>query len=87
MLVVNDFGAKYVNKEEIDHLIASIKTTYTLTEDWTGNLYCSICLNWDYENQMANTFMPGYVKKKLQEYHHIMSKRIQTCPYMPAPKL
>jgi hypothetical protein len=30
--------------------------------------------------------MPGYVKKKLQEYNHIASKRIQTCPYTPAPK-
>ncbi len=37
-LVVNNFGLKYVNKENIDHLIASIKKTYTLTEDWTGNL-------------------------------------------------
>jgi hypothetical protein len=30
--------------------------------------------------------MPGYVKKKLQEYHHIVSKCIRTCPYTPAPK-
>ncbi len=67
-------------------MIASIKTTYTLTKDWMGNLYCSICLNWEYENQLVDIFMPGYVKKKLQEYHHIVSKRIQTCPYMPAPK-
>jgi hypothetical protein len=30
--------------------------------------------------------MPSYVKKKLQEYHHIVSKCNQTCPYTPAPK-
>jgi hypothetical protein len=35
---------------------------------------------------MVDISMPGYVKKKLQEYHHIVSKCIQTCPYMPAPK-
>jgi hypothetical protein len=29
--------------------------------------------------------MPGYVKKKLQEYTHIASKRVQTCPCTPAP--
>jgi hypothetical protein len=85
-LVVNDFGVKYVNKEDIDHLIASIKTTYTLTKDWTGNLYCGFHLDWYYENQTVNISMPGYVKKKLQEYHHIVSKCIQFCPYMPAPK-
>jgi hypothetical protein len=30
-LVVNDFGVKYVNKEDVDHLFESIKTAYTLT--------------------------------------------------------
>jgi hypothetical protein len=30
--------------------------------------------------------MPGYITKKLQEYKHIKSKTIQTCPYSPAPK-
>jgi hypothetical protein len=30
--------------------------------------------------------MPGYVKKKLQEYGHIMKFRIQMCPYQPEPK-
>ncbi len=43
-LVVDDFGVKYVNKADADHLVASIKLTYTLTEDWTSNLYCGIAL-------------------------------------------
>ena len=30
--------------------------------------------------------MPGYIKKKLQQYSHIASKRVQNCPYMLAPK-
>ena len=41
-LVVDNFGVKYVAQEEVDHLITSIKSTYSLTEDWTGNLYCGI---------------------------------------------
>jgi hypothetical protein len=36
-LVVDNFGVKYVNKEDVDHLIGGIKTTYSLTKDWTGN--------------------------------------------------
>ncbi len=75
-LVVDNFGVKYVNKEDIDHLNASIKTTYTLTKERMGNLYCGICLNWDYKNWTVDIIMPGYVKKKLQEYNHIASKRI-----------
>jgi hypothetical protein len=49
-LVVDDFGVKYINKEDVDHLVTCIKTTYTLTKDWMGNLYCSIALGWDYVN-------------------------------------
>ncbi len=62
-LVVDDFGAKYVKKEDVDHLIASIKSTYSFTEDWTGNMYCKITLEWDYENRHVNISMPGYIKR------------------------
>ena len=40
----------------------------------------------DYENRHVDISMPGYIKKKLQEYSHIMPKRLQTCPYSPKPK-
>ena len=48
-LVVDDFGVKYTNQNDIDHLINSLKKDYELTEDWDGNLYCGIKLKWDYE--------------------------------------
>jgi hypothetical protein len=44
-LVVDDFGVKYENKEDVECLIPSIKSTYKLTKDWTGNLYCGISLD------------------------------------------
>ncbi len=84
-LVVNNFGIKYVNKEDIDHLVASIKKTYTLTKDWMENLYCGIWFNWDYKKRTVDISMLGYTKKKLQKYNHIASKCAQTCPYMPTP--
>ena len=62
-LVVDDFGVKYENKEDVDHLIASIKSTYKLTKDWMGNLYCGISLDWDYVNQTVDISTPGYIKK------------------------
>ena len=85
-LVVDDFGVKYVSKNDVDHLIDSIKLTYTLTKDWTGNLYCRITLEWDYVNQHVDILMPNYLKKKLQEYGHIISARMHSCPYHPEPK-
>ncbi len=86
MLVVDDFGVKYVNQEDIEHLIASVKTTYTLTEDWSGDLYCGIKLEWDYINRTVDISMPGYIQKKLQEYEHVMPSKPQHCPHSPEPK-
>jgi hypothetical protein len=57
-----------------------------LTKDWTGNLYCGIQLDWDYAGRTVNISMPGYIKKKLQEYGHIIPRKIQGCPYSPEPK-
>jgi hypothetical protein len=62
-LVVNNFGVKYIVKDDVDQLIASIKTIYTLTKDWMGDLYCVIALSWDYINRMVDISMPGYIKK------------------------
>ena len=74
-LVDDDFGVKYVSKDDVDHLIDSIKSTYMLTEDWTGNSYCGIALKWDYVHRHVDILMPNYIKKKLQEYGHV----IPTC--------
>ncbi len=30
--------------------------------------------------------MPRYIRKKLQEYNHVLSGQLQACPYTPAPK-
>ncbi len=60
--------------------------TYTLTEDWTGNLYCGITLEWDYVNQHVNISMPNYIKKKMQEYGHIIPTQLHSCPYHPKPR-
>jgi hypothetical protein len=83
---VDDFGVKYEKKDNAEHLFASIKSTYRLTKDWTGNLYCSITLDWDYVNRTVDISMTRYIKKKLQEYNHILPGRLQACLYTPAPK-
>jgi hypothetical protein len=75
-LVVDDFGVKYVNKSNVDHLIFSIKQTYSLTEDWSGNHYCGIKLCWDYIGRIVDISMPGYIKKKLQEYKHVRPTKL-----------
>ena len=86
-LVVDDFGVKYVGKENVEHLIQCLKgAKYKLTKDWSGSLYCGISIDWNYKEGYVDIAMPGYVKKKLQEYEHPLPARMQTCPYSPEPK-
>jgi hypothetical protein len=59
-LSVDDFGVKYADKADAKHLIASIKLTYTLTKDWTSNLYWGIKLGWEYNKRTVNISMPEY---------------------------
>ena len=77
-LVVDNFGVKYIDKADADHLIAAPKKYYAISEDWTGVLYYGITLKYHYENSIQKLFvdisMRGYVTKKLQKYQHEISK-------------
>ncbi len=84
-LMVDNFGVKYVGKEHADHLISCLKRDYKLTKDWAGDLYCGISLKGDYARRWLDISMPGYIKKQLLKYKHIM-RRIQHCPHLPKPK-
>ena len=44
-LVVDDFGVKYVGKENVDHLIKTLERHYDkILVDWEGRLCCGITL-------------------------------------------
>jgi hypothetical protein len=47
-LVVDDFGIKYVGKENAEHLLNCLRSQYTITTDWTGSFYCGLTLKWNY---------------------------------------
>ena len=85
-LVIDDFGVKYEWKEDIEHLIKSIKQKYELTEDWDGDLYCSIHIKWDYIAHTLDISMPGFIIKKLQTYKCASPTKPQHCPHSPQPQ-
>ena len=67
LLVVLDFGIKYVGKEHADHLISTLRQHYdSVTEDWEGKLYVGITLDWNYEECWLDISMPGYVDQLRQ---------------------
>ena len=38
-LIVDDFGVKYIGKENADHLIQDLQKLYNISIDWTGSLF------------------------------------------------
>jgi hypothetical protein len=84
-LVVDDFGIKYVGKEHADYLITCLKEKYTLTKDWSGDLYCGIKLNWNYNKCTLLISMPGYIKKHLLKNKHAVGQ-VHHCQYSPEPR-
>jgi hypothetical protein len=100
-LVVDDFGVRYVKKEDAQHLLDSIATKYPVKADWTGSKYIGIDLDWDYKKREVRLSMKGYVKKALKEFQHpmpekpvygptpytapIYGKSVQYAPTIPVP--
>ena len=44
-LVVEEFGVKYIRKENADHLIQALHKLYTISIDWTGSLFCGLIID------------------------------------------
>jgi len=62
---VDDFGVKYINKTDINHLIQALKQDYKIEEDWEGTRYLGNTLYWDYKKREVHLSMPGYVERAL----------------------
>ena len=79
---VDDFGIKYFNQDDADHLINSLKNHYKLTIDWKGEDYCGLHLKWNYSKQYVDVSMPQYIDKLL--LHHDTTPPLRPV-YTPHP--
>ena len=81
-LVVDDFGVKYVGKENAEHLIQTLQDAeYVITTDWEGKTFCGLNLKWDYENRTLDVSMDGYVAAALQRFEHPTPTKPQDSPH------
>ena len=80
-MVVDDFGVKYVGRENAEHLGSALRDLYKATEDWEGKLYLGITLKWDYGARTVDLSMPGYVQKALKKFCHAPPTRAQHSPH------
>ena len=102
-LCVDNFGVKYIGDNNLKHLFAALcKETYDIVEDWSGNLYCGISLDWNYDKRYVDISMSTFVGKQLLRYEHphpfniartarSLSSTAKTikkqCPATPVPNL
>ena len=85
-LCVDDFGVKYIGDENLKHLFQALRTEmYEIVEDWVGDLYCGIKLNWNHVTQWVDIAMPVHAIKNLTQYNHPPPLKPHHCPYTPNP--
>ena len=68
--MVDDFGIKYTNKDNINHLFKAIKDKYPLKIDWDGSKYVGIDLEWNYDKREVTILMKEYVEQTLKQFQH-----------------
>ena len=84
-LVVDDFGIKYVGKENVVHLIETLKKHYTISKDWGENKNVGLTLDWDYKGKLVHLSMPGYIEKALKRFGHERPRKRQDQPHKHVP--
>ena len=80
-LVVDDFGIKYTDPDDITHLLTTLGTHYEYKIDYSGTKYCSLSLEWDYNNKTCDLSIPGYVERALKRFTHPKPPGPEDSPY------
>ena len=71
-LVVDDLGVKYVGQNAANHLIDTLRQQYEISQDWTGNFYLGLELDWSYESKPKHVTlsMPKYLPSALTKLQY-----------------
>ena len=82
---MDDFGIKYLGKDNVLDLLKTLEVDYEITTDWEGTKFSGIDLAWDYHaphaNQTCRISMKGYISKFLLKYGHPIPKKPQISPH------
>ncbi len=79
--MVDDFAVKYINREDANHLINTIRKNYRMTVDEEATKYIGLTIQWDYTNRKVHTHMPGYLGKAYVRFNHEKPMKIQNSPH------
>lgn len=81
-LCVDDFGIKYYDKKDANHLLSALRTSgFTVSTDWEGKNYCGLTFDWNYDKGYVDISMPDYVKEALHKFQHEKPSRQCHAPH------
>ncbi len=68
--VVDNFGVKYIGKEQVQHLLQMVQKYYKCLFEPEGERYCKLTIKWDYLGKKVHIAMPFYLKNALKRFQH-----------------
>ena len=77
-LYVDDFGVKYHNQGDLEHLLSELRSNYKISTDFTGRNYIRLTIDWHYEDLYVGISMHRYVTKALEDFF---------TPHPPTPNM
>ena len=80
-LCVDHFGVKYFTEDDAQHLITSLKQSYAISIDWSGQHFCGLDIEWNYDKEYADISVKHFVIKTLQRLQHIFPSKAQYAPH------
>ena len=69
-LCVDNFGIKYYNKDDVNHLITTVSTKYKVKADWNGSNFLGFSLDWQYDRGHVTLTMPKYLPNSFKKLQH-----------------
>ena len=80
-LVVDDFGVECTGKDHAKHLTNALNLHCDITEDWTGEKYLGIDLDWDYLKRTVRLSMNHYTRDLLIKCNNHVPKKSCHSPH------
>ena len=86
-LCVDDFGIKYIDRADANHLLNCLRQIYAISVGWSGKNYIGLTLNWDYKKRKVTISMPKYIDNVLLRFQHKKPTRKQNSPHEWTPPM
>ena len=69
-LCVDDFGIKFFDRQDVEHLQQTLQQVYTAKIDWSGQNFLGYTLAWNYSQGYVDLSLPGYIIKLLKKLNY-----------------